>query len=109
MKENIFAAIPDALPDELSEILARREGVIIERIVSRAHSSAPDFWYDQDHDEFVILLRGTATLRFRPDEGTVELSVGDYLLIPAHRKHRVESTSSSPEAVWLAVHLPPNR
>ncbi|MDS4068774.1 MAG: cupin, partial [Candidatus Competibacter sp.] len=30
---------------------------------------------------------------------------GDYLWIPAHRRHRVEWTSENPPAIWLALHL----
>ena len=54
-------------------------------------------------DEWVIVLRGSATLAFA-DGATVDLHEGDYLTIPAHRKHRVSRTSSDPETVWLAVH-----
>ena len=33
-----------------------------------------------------------------------DLSEGDYINIPARKRHRVVSTSVSPETIWLAVH-----
>jgi cupin 2 domain-containing protein len=74
----------------------------IEEIVSHAHSSPAGFWYDQAEDEWVVVLRGTATLEFAAGE-QVELTAGDYLTIPRHVKHRVARTSE--QTIWLAVHL----
>lgn len=73
----------------------------IERIVSNGQCSPPDFWYDQMQDEWVVLLRGSATLEFE-DRQLVGLAAGDYLLIERHVRHRVDKTSS--DALWLAVH-----
>jgi len=73
----------------------------LERIVSSGAASAPGFWYDQEWPEWVALVRGRAVLEFV--EGRLELSQGDYLLIPAHLKHRVAQTSA--DAVWIAIHF----
>ena len=54
-------------------------------------------------DEWVILLPGEASLAYA-DGSKIKLTAGDYLLIPAHQKHRVEYTSSEPPCIWLAVH-----
>ncbi len=43
-------------------------------------ASPAGFWYDQDEDEWVVVLRGTATLEFAGGE-QVELKAGDYLTI----------------------------
>ncbi len=102
-KGNIWAAIPDQLPDELTEILAASAGVKIERIISRGHSSADGFWYDQDYNEWVLLLKGKAGLSFADRPGTIELTAGDYLNIPAHVRHRVAWTAEEGETLWLAV------
>ncbi len=75
----------------------------IERIVSRGHSSPPGFWYDQDEDEWVMLLSGAARLRLRDPDEEVALAPGDHLWLPAHRPHRVEWTDPERETVWLAV------
>lgn len=102
--KNIYENFPDQLPEELIEIISGNGKVRIERIVSSGHSSADDFWYNQDSHEFVILLRGKAALRFRDNDKTIILNAGDYLEIPAHVKHRVAWTSPEEKTIWLAVH-----
>lgn len=100
---NIFKSIPDRLPDELVDLLAANGQVRIERIVSRGHASPPGFWYDQRQDEFVLLLQGQAELELLEPKEQLCLQAGDYLLIPARRKHRVVRTSSDKDCIWLAV------
>ena len=100
--KNLFVNLASAKDGEEFLTLLENTHTKIERIVSHAHASPAGFWYDQDHDEWVALLRGTATLEFT-DREPVELKEGDYLTIPRHLKHRVARTSE--ETVWLAVHL----
>lgn len=102
----LFAALP-AAAGEVTETLLARPGARIERIVSTGQASPEGFWYDQDEDEFVLLVSGAAGLRFADEAATRALSPGDWLLIPAHARHRVEWTSADPPAVWLAVFVPP--
>jgi len=90
---NIFAHIPDALVEEQFEALLQSPAVRIERIVSRGHASPEGFWYDQPRGEWVLVLRGAARLRFEDEPEPRELKPGDFLDIPAHRRHRVESTA----------------
>ncbi|KAA5602382.1 cupin domain-containing protein [Blastochloris sulfoviridis] len=99
---NLFAALPAAGPDEVIETLVARGGVRIERIVSTGQASPPGFWYDQDEDEFVVLLAGAATLRFE-DGRELALRPGDFVDIPAHCRHRVDATQAEPPTIWLAV------
>ncbi|MDD4913729.1 MAG: cupin domain-containing protein [Methylococcales bacterium] len=101
---SVFAGIPKNLPDELCQTLLTANTFRIERIVSRGHSSNSGFWYDQAEDEWVMILKGRAVLTFA-DDGAITLEAGDYLLIPAHCKHRVEWTSPTEETVWLAIHF----
>lgn len=101
---NIFSAIPAQLPNELFEPILKKSGIEIERIVSKGHVTVAGEWYDQDWDEWVLLLQGQATLAFQVDTETVHLKAGDYLLIPAHCRHRVEWTHPSVETIWLAIH-----
>ena len=101
--QNIFDAIPAELPQELIEQIAGHEDVRIERIVSHGHNSPEGFWYDQEQDEFVLLLQGEAELEF--EDGTVRLRRGDHLTIKAHRKHRVQWSTPEQPTIWLAVHL----
>ena len=65
---NIFADIPEQLPEELFECIIKRDNVLIERIVSNGHVTAIDQWYDQSGDEWVILLQGEATLLFEKNQ-----------------------------------------
>lgn len=104
MKGSMFAAIPPNLPDELFEILASAGDVEIERIVSRGHASPPDFWYDQNRDEFVLLVKGRAGISIEGRSELIVLAPGDYLMIEAHVRHRVEWTDPDMDTIWLAVH-----
>jgi len=101
---NILSNVPEHLPQELCEQIATANGIKIERIVSRGHSSPDGFWYDQDQNEWVLLLSGRAGLLLAGDDNIVELKPGDYLNIPAHVRHRLEWTDPDRPTVWLAVH-----
>jgi cupin 2 domain-containing protein len=98
---NLLASLPATLPDELTETLVQAKHVRIERIVSEGHASPDGFWYDQDENEFVLLVQGAAQLRF--EDSVVEMRPGDWFDIPAHRRHRVEWTTPDERTVWLAV------
>ncbi len=101
---NLFTNIPADLPEELIEILAAADGIRVERIISRGHASPPGFWYDQEANEFVVLLKGSAGLAFEGRAELLEMKAGDYINIPAHRKHRVEWTGADQDSIWLAIH-----
>jgi cupin 2 domain-containing protein len=100
---NIFAAIPRDLDNELVEQLAQSQHARIERIVSKGHRSPASGWYDQAQNEWVMLLKGKAVLVFS-DDTELTLRPGDYIDIPAHKKHRVQWTDPDTDSVWLAVH-----
>jgi cupin 2 domain-containing protein len=102
---NLFADIPADIPAEIVQALLTRPGLRIERIVSLGQSSPPGFWYDQADDEWVLLLRGAARLRFEGQE-PLELIPGSFVDIPAHRRHRVDWTDPAQPTVWLAIHSP---
>jgi cupin 2 domain-containing protein len=102
MTANLFAKLPSNVPDELFTTLLEARNVRIERIISHGHASAADFWYDQDQHEWVILLKGSARLRI--EDEAVEMKPGDFVNIPAHKRHRVEWTTPGEPTIWLAVH-----
>lgn len=60
---NLLNPLPAALPDEMVDVLLRQASLRIERIVSRGQYSAPDFWYDQEQAEWVLLIQGAAICR----------------------------------------------
>lgn len=106
---NIFEGLKDAFAGEAEvfseefEQLAAGENVRIERIVSKGHCSPENFWYDQPDDEWVILLSGAAELEFENGK-LITMHPGDWINIPAHKRHRVKSTHPDTQSVWLAVH-----
>jgi len=100
---NLFSDVPNALPAELIEVLVENESVRIERIVSNGHASPDGFWYDQHEHEWVVVLKGEAKLLFENDNEPIHLKPGDHVLVPTHRKHRVEWTAPDEPTVWLAV------
>lgn len=106
LRPNVFAGIPDELPGELTKALLQADGLRIERIVSHGHASPADFWYDQHEHEWVLLLDGAARVEFEDSTEEVELRTGDYIFIPAHRRHRVAWTDPAKDTIWLTVFFP---
>lgn len=101
---NLFD-LPSPLPSaEQFDDLIEDRGVKIERIVSTGQVTPPGEWYDQERDEWVVVLQGSATLEYQ-DGRTLDLAPGDHVLLSAHERHRVARTSADPPTVWLAVHV----
>jgi cupin 2 domain-containing protein len=101
---NLFTDVEGRLGTERVDVLVDGGTVRLERIISRGHATPPGEWYDQDRDEWVVVLRGSAGLRFEGESREHVMHAGDHLVIPAHRRHRVEWTDSREPTVWLAVH-----
>lgn len=100
---NIYNLASDLQPVEIFEAIASSPDVLIERIISTGQTTPMGQWYDQDRDEWVILLQGEAEITYS-DGSRIKLTSGDYVMIPAHQQHRVDYTSSEPPCIWLAVH-----
>ena len=103
-KGTLFEGIPAELPEEIFDTICSAEGVKIERIVSRGHASPEGFWYNQERSEFILIVQGSAGLKIENERDFVVLKTGDYLIISAHVKHRVEWTDPACDTIWLAVH-----
>ncbi len=106
---NVFRNLPTgSLAEERIERLLDRPGLRVERIVSTGQASPPDFWYNQAEHEWVVLLQGAADVAVETASGfdIVHLTPGDWLELPAHRRHRVEATRADPPTVWLALFWP---
>jgi cupin 2 domain-containing protein len=102
---NLLAGVPPRLDAEQITALVANGNVRIERIVSTGQASPPGFWYDQAWAEWVLLVAGSAGLLLEGEGEPRVLRAGDYLLIPAHRRHRVAWTDVDHPTVWLAVHF----
>lgn len=87
---------------ELIETILEQGDFKVERIVTIKPYEKPGEWYDQEQDEWVLLLQGTASLEFENKE-IIKLNSGDYIFIPAHKKHRINHSSSKPQCIWLAI------
>ena len=101
---NLLADLPAKLDEEEFTELLSAPHIRIERIVSTGQASPPDFWYDQAWAEWVLVLAGSAGLRFEGEAEPRILRPGDYVHIPAHARHRVDWTDAGQPTVWLAVH-----
>lgn len=101
---NIFTT-PEHKEDvpEVFETIFKNRDILIERIITNGALKTPGEWYDQEKDEWVVLLQGAAELEFINDE-TVSLTKGDYIFIPSRKVHRVRQTSSHSDCIWLAIH-----
>jgi cupin 2 domain-containing protein len=99
---NWFRDLPSSLPEEIFETIVNVSNFRIERIVSHGQFSPEGFWYDQNMNEWVILLRGAGRLQF--EDRIVEMRPGDYLNIPAHERHRIDWTTPDEPSIWLVVH-----
>ena len=106
-KDNLFARIPEILPEEFSQEILRGGMFKMERIVSRGHVTPRGRWYDQDLDEWVLVVKGSGVVRFERGSRSILMNPGDFLLIPAHERHRVEWTSKEEDTIWLAIHFLP--
>jgi len=102
-KENIFTNLIKNNDKEIFQEILSKNNIKIERIVSYGQSSPKEGWYDQENDEWVMVLRGKAILSFK-DSDDVVLESGEYINIPAHTKHKVSWTAPDEETIWLAVH-----
>ena len=100
---NLFAALPAPGGPEAFETLAALPGVRVERITSHRHATPVGEWYNQNWDEWVLLISGSAALLVEGEGEARRLAPGDWVLLPRGLRHRVEETGD--ETVWLAVHV----
>ena len=97
MNGRIAAAADAPAEGERVVRLAVGHGFSVEQILSGALSAPQD--YEQDHDEWVVVLAGGAVLEI--DGVAHELDAGDWWLLPAGTPHTLVRTE--PGTSWLAV------
>ena len=100
----LFDDLPERLAAEDVRILLEAQGFRLERIVSTGQATPAGQWCDQPQPEWVVLLTGSAGLLIAGEAAPCRLGLGDWLLIPAHVRHRVEWTDPDRPTVWLALH-----
>ena len=83
---------------ERAEEMVRVRNLVIEQVLSGTVAPVD---YDQDEDEFAVVLEGAAVLDVAAER--VELSAGDWVLLPARTPHRLLHTE--PGTSWLTVKL----
>src|SRR3972149_5495898 len=95
--ENVFDLI--AQQDTLETVgpVVDTKNVRVEVIRSIKPNNPQSGWYDQNEDEFVMVIKGSAELEFQngAENQTVQMRGGDYMTIPAHLKHRVTKVSDN--------------
>jgi cupin 2 domain-containing protein len=102
---NILSDLPSALNGEVFDTIINSTSVRIERIVSNGQATPEGHWYDQTHDEWVLVLTGGAELLLDDGQAAHRLTAGDHILIPAGCRHRVVWTDTAEKTVWLAIHI----
>ena len=102
-QRNLLEGTAPAAGEEWVEVLVQTPAWSLERIHSCGSSSPPGFWYDQEENEWIMVLRGSATIEFADEAEPRDLCVGDSVLIEAHRRHRVVATDPAPGTLWLAL------
>ena len=102
-KNSIFRLlenIPNSSKNEIFETITANDKIKIERIISYGQTTQEDFWYDQSEDEFVVILKGNAKIKYDNNK-IFELKEGDSLYIPSKQRHKVIYTSNP--TIWLAI------
>lgn len=102
--QNIFTNLPEDIREEFFETMINDPSFRLERIVSHGQSTPKGQWYDQEQDEWVILLKGSAGLILEGEPEPIILTPGDHLFLPAHKQHQVEWTDENEPTIWLALH-----
>lgn len=98
---NLFDVIPNTSNEEIFIDLLKNDNVHIEKIISYGQVTPIDEPYIQNHDEWVVVLKGRAGLRL--DNNDYILDEGEHLFVPKNTKHWVTHTENP--TIWLAVHL----
>jgi cupin 2 domain-containing protein len=104
MDDNIYADIAAVAGNETFLNLLQTSALRIERIISTGQATPSGEWLDQDRAEWVMVLRGSAALRFEGEDAPCVMQPGNFVSIPAHTKHRVEWTAKDEPTIWLAIH-----
>lgn len=101
--DNLLGSSAPPAGEEVVQTLQRGPDWRLQTIHSSDAASPQGFWYDQEEHEWLVVLRGSATIRLEGPEELRDLSVGDSLYLEPHRRHRVERTDPDPGTLWLVL------
>lgn len=99
---NLLSLLNISMREEKTDILYCNPSTRIERVVSSGQISPEGFWYDQDEVEWVCVLQGEGHIQYE-DGSEIILRMGDWILLPTGKRHRVSYTSYTPPCIWLCV------
>ena len=102
--KNFFETFEEKPTEEIIEKILENKNLKLERIITNGQITPPGEWYNQENDEWVLLLKGSALILFEDFE-TKTLNSGDYILIPKFYKHRVQWVDPHNECIWIALHF----
>ncbi len=100
--KNIYLQKNKNSKSEIIEDIIFTKSFRLEKISSFGYPTPNNKWYNQDKNEWVLLLKGQATLKFKKDVSRINLKEGDYIFLEKHLEHRVEYVSK--DAIWLCIH-----
>jgi len=96
---NFFDDVEPPKSGEIFQILHENRDILIEKIISSDKQQGK--LYNQNHDEWIILLEGEALLELGDEKKF--LKKGDFLFIAKNTPHRVLQTKNG--TLWLCVHI----
>jgi len=92
----------EKLPEIDSEIfitLLKHKNIEIKKIISNTLKTPQTF--NQEYDEFVVLLKGCAKIEINGE--IKKLKSGDFMFIPKNTPHTLLKTKKV--AIWLAINI----
>jgi len=98
-RKSFFSCEP-GVEEQAATFLEGRGSVRVERIVSFGHATPEGEWYEQNEDEWCLVLEGEGRIAFE-DGREIALGWGGSCFLPRHLRHRVAGTSSP--CVWLCI------
>ena len=98
--KNFFDTNGNISSTEIFENVIVGDNLRVERIISHGQTTPPGEWYNQEQDEWVLVLQGEARIAYM-DGSDITLCKGEHLFLPRHKKHRISYTSTP--CLWLAV------
>ncbi|MDO5725658.1 MAG: cupin domain-containing protein [Tissierellia bacterium] len=95
---NLYDEIEVLAGEERVSKLFENEKILIEKINSNCAPSGP---YNQEQDEWIVLIRGAAVIELEGEK--IALEKGDSFFIAKNRAHKVLKTTD--DALWLTVFI----